>query len=43
MNINNGYNNWNFEDVDGGVWKQGFDIQTNDDEWKNQKLKGTLI
>jgi len=43
VNINNGYNNWNFEDVDGGVWKQGFDIQTNDDEWKNQKLKVFVV
>jgi len=30
---------WDFIDIDGGVWKQGWPIKTSDAEWKTTKLK----
>lgn len=37
------YEKWDFVDVDGGVWKQGWEITTNDGEWKETKLKVILM
>jgi len=41
--MNKFYSEWDFVDVDGGVWKQGWDIKTNDQEWKETKLKVILM
>ena len=37
------YEKWDFVDVDGGVWKQGWEITTNDKEWSSTKLKVILM
>ena len=37
--MNKFYEEWDFVDIDGGAWKQGWDIKTSDDEWKETKLK----
>ena len=37
------YDEWDFEDVDGGVWKQGWNILTSDEEWVGRKLKGRIV
>ena len=43
FNMVKSYDEWNFDDIDGGVWKQGYNIETNDAEWKGRKLKGELV
>lgn len=43
IEMNDEYGALNWRDVDGGVWKQGFDIQTNDAEWQDKKLKIYLV
>lgn len=37
--MSNVYENLKFENVDGGVWKQGWDIKYNNSEFSNQQLK----
>ena len=39
----NVYEKLPFEDPDGGVWKQGFLIETSDTEWAQKKLRGTFV
>ena len=41
--MNKFYEEWDFVDIDGGVWKQGWEIKTSDDEWKDTKLKVILM
>nr|XP_039268766.1 alpha-mannosidase 2-like [Styela clava] len=43
IEMNDEYGGFNWKDVNGGVWKQGFDIQTNDAEWEGKKLKIHLV
>lgn len=33
------YNRITFEDIDGGAWKQGWDVQYRGDEWDETKLR----
>ena len=42
-NMENFIEKWDFVDVDGGVWKQGWTIKTSDAEWKETKLKVILM
>lgn len=37
------YEEWDFVDRDGGVWKQGWDIASDDAEWKDTKLQIILM
>jgi len=37
------YEDLPFDDPDGGVWKQGYPITTNDDEWVGKQLKGYFM
>ena len=43
FNMGDFYEKWDFVDVDGGVWKKGWEITTNDKEWSNTKLKVILM
>ncbi|XP_078489077.1 alpha-mannosidase 2 [Ciona intestinalis] len=43
VNMINVYDHLPFNDPDGGVWKQGWDIQTSDQEWTGRKLKVFIV
>nr|CAB3263607.1 alpha-mannosidase 2 [Phallusia mammillata] len=43
VNMINVYKQLPFDDQDGGVWKQGFDIQTSDSEWNGKQLKVFVV
>ena len=43
FNMADFYEKWDFVDIDGGVWKQGWEITTNDKEWVDTKLKVILM
>jgi alpha-mannosidase II len=37
------YEEWDFVDRDGGVWKQGWEIKSSDAEWRDTKLEIILM
>jgi len=37
------YEEWDFVDRDGGVWKQGWEIKSSDQEWRDTKLQIILM
>ncbi|KAM3172097.1 hypothetical protein ACTXT7_015254 [Hymenolepis weldensis] len=43
IEMNSLYDNIPFENKDGGVWKQGFNISYNSSDWDNQKLEVIIL
>jgi len=43
VNMLDVYSKLPFDDPDGGVWKQGYPIDTSDAEWVGKKLKGNTL
>lgn len=41
--MNSLYDSIPFENKDGGVWKQGFNISYNPSDWDNQKLEVIIL
>lgn len=39
IDMNQLYGVLDWSNIDGGAWKQGFEITTNDREWQGRKLK----